>query len=101
LPTADRERAGQKFSDDGSEGHVSVEHIDSRLRLIHAAAASAGKESLHQKSDHQPGSCWHQQNPHGCWRRSQQAETNPFDSHAKTNHRQSREDSNRDGQQQE
>ena len=60
LAAADRQRTRQKFSDDGSEGHVPVEYVDGGLGLVHAAAAGAGKEFLDQKSDDQAGSRRHQ-----------------------------------------
>ena len=60
LAAADRERTGQKFSNDGSEGHIPIENVDGRLGLVHAAAARGAKKFLDQKSDDQPGSRRHQ-----------------------------------------
>ena len=60
LAAADRERTRQKFSDDGSEGHVPVENVDGGLGLVHAASAGGAKKFLDEKSDDQASSRRHQ-----------------------------------------
>ncbi len=103
MAAANGERARQKFSDHGSEGHIPIENVYGCLGLIHAAASGGKEKFLDQESNDEACSRGHQQHPHGRWRKrgAEKGEANPFDGHAETDHSQSGKHSDNDRQQQE